>query len=184
MGRSDEVCATLRTMVSRKGSELYGGEAVTQEQHALQAAHLAQLDGAPAHVVTAALLHDVGHLFDPDFDVALESELDHKHEDRGAHFLEQWFGPEVTEPARLHVAAKRYLCATRPGYVEALSAASAHSLELQGGPMSQEEVSAFEAQPHFHDAVRLRIYDDLAKDAQMKTPDIEHFFGVVVQCVR
>lgn len=184
MSSSHEICAELRAMVSRKGGELYGGEAVTQEQHALQAAHLAEIDGAPAHMIVAALLHDVGHLFDPEFDEVLKCSLDHRHEDLGAQFLERWFGTEVTEPARLHVAAKRYLCASRVGYIDTLSRSSMHSLELQGGPMSPEEAIAFEAQPHFRDAVQLRTYDDLAKDPHMQTPDINHFLRFVSQCIR
>ena len=107
-----------------------------------------------------------------------------RREDIGNALLKRWFGPEVTEPVRLHVAAKRYLCATRAGYLEALSPASVHSLGLQGGPMASEEVAAFEAQPYARDAVQVRIYDDLAKDPLMKTPDIEHFLRFVAECAR
>jgi len=173
------IAALLTDMVASKGAELYGGEAVTQEQHGLQAAFLAESDGQPAPVIVAALLHDVGHLFEPEFQRAMELDKDGRHEDIGHAFLKRWFGPEVTEPVRLHVAAKRYLCATRSGYLEALSPASVHSLALQGGPMSPEEVAAFERQPHHAAAVQVRIYDDLAKDVDMKTPLLEHFMRYV-----
>lgn len=174
-----EITEKLMEMVFRKGGDLYGGEAVTQEQHALQAAFLAEQDGQPAHVIVAALLHDVGHLFEPEFNNALESQNDGRHEDIGFAFLKRWFGPEVTEPVHLHVDAKRYLCATRPGYFDTLSPASVHSLALQGGPMSAEEITAFEILPGHKDAVHVRIYDDLAKDVEKKTPDIRHFMKYV-----
>ena len=181
MGKADEICTTLRDMIANKGSALYGGEQVTQEQHALQAAHLAEQDRAPAHVIVAALLHDVGHLFEREFDQALTTTVDMVHEQVGEAFLRRWFRPDVTEPVRLHVMAKRYLCATRPGYFEALSPASVRSLALQGGPMSADEAAAFEADPHYSDAVRVRVYDDMAKDQQRRTPGLEHFLGYVVQ---
>jgi phosphonate degradation associated HDIG domain protein len=184
MGKADEICTQLRDMISKKGSALYGGEQVTQEQHALQAAHLAEQDGAPGHVIVAALLHDVGHLLERDFDQALDATADTFHEQLGEAFLKQWFGPDITEPVRLHVTAKRYRCATRPGYFESLSPASVHSLALQGGPMSAAEVAAFELEPHYRDAVRVRVYDDLAKDQQMRTPGLEHFLGYVARVVR
>lgn len=169
------IAELLKDIVASKGGELYGGEAVTQEQHALQAAFLAERDGQPAPVIVAALLHDVGHLFEPDFQHAMELDKDGHHENIGHAFLKRWFGPEVTEPVRLHVAAKRYLCATRQGYFETLSLASVHSLALQGGPMSPDEVAAFERLAHCEAAVQVRIYDDLAKDVDMKTPPLEHF---------
>lgn len=176
---SSPIVALLAGMVADKGADLYGGEAVTQEQHALQAAFLAEKDGQPASVIVAALLHDVGHLFEPEFERALELDKDGRHEDIGYAFLKRWFGPEVTEPVKLHVAAKRYLCATRRGYFETLSPASVHSLALQGGPMSPEEIAAFEQQAHYEAAVQVRIYDDLAKDANMQTPPLDHFMRYI-----
>lgn len=183
MTQPSDIVSLIAEMVSRKGGELYGGEQVTEEQHALQAAHLAEREGRPAHVIVAALLHDVGHLFEPEFHRAMELQSDGRHEQIGQAFLKRWFGPDVTEPVRLHVAAKRYLCATRPGYFDTLSPASVHSLALQGGPMSAEEVAAFEATPHYADAVQVRLYDDLAKDVTMKTPDMNHFMRYVTAVV-
>ncbi|MEZ5854122.1 MAG: HD domain-containing protein [Hyphomicrobiaceae bacterium] len=171
-----DVLDTLEALMARKGGDLYGGECVTQLQHALQAANLAEQDGKTSSIVVAALLHDIGHLFEPEFERALMTNEDHRHEKLGDAFLKRFFGAEVTEPVRLHVAAKRYLCATRPDYFGSLSPASVHSLKLQGGPMSDEEVAQFEAEPHFAAAVDVRLYDDLAKDPDARTPDLAHFF--------
>src|SRR5690349_24326992 len=120
-----------------------------------QAGALAEAAGAPAPLVAAALLHDVGHL---------RSETDARHGTGGARWLAQWFGPEVTEPVRLHVAAKRYLCAVEPGYAETLSPASVYTLGVQGGPMRGAELAEFAAGPYADDACRLRRWDDAAKD--------------------
>ncbi len=179
MTEKSRIAAMLTGMVAAKGADLYGGEVVTQEQHALQAAFLAEKDGQAAPVIVATLLHDVGHLLEPEFERAMELDKDGRHEDIGHAFLNRWFGPEVTEPVRLHVAAKRYLCATRNGYFETLSPASVHSLSLQGGPMSPDEITAFEQHTHYKAAVQVRIYDDLAKDADLKTPPLAHFMRYV-----
>ena len=118
-------------------------EVVTEREHALQAAQLAEAAGAPDVTVAAALLHDVGRLLieaDPAFVAA-----DRGHDKVGERHLRQWFGPGVTAPVGLHVAAKRYLCAVEADYLERLSAVSVRSLAVQGGPMSENEVVAFRA---------------------------------------
>jgi len=176
--------SVLTDMVEKHGSDLYGGEPVTQLQHALQCAQLAEDEGASAALITAALLHDVGHLLEDDFEDAPEHDSDRRHEDLGDAFLSKWFGPNVTEPVRLHVAAKRYLCAVDPGYFDSLSPMSRHSLMLQGGPMSADEVAEFEANPHCKDAVRLRRWDDRGKDPQMKTATLGYFLSYAIRCVR
>jgi len=176
--------SVLSDMVEKHGNDLYGGEPVTQLQHALQCAQLAENEGASAALITAALLHDVGHLLEDDFEDAPEHDSDRRHEDLGDAFLSKWFGPNVTEPVRLHVAAKRYLCAVDPGYFDSLSPMSRHSLMLQGGPMSADEVSEFEANPHCKDAVRLRRWDDRGKDPQMKTATLGYFLSYAIRCVR
>lgn len=173
------IASQLDELISRKGGDLYGGEAVTQEQHALQAALLAERDGQPPEIIVAALLHDIGHMLEPRFDEALATSSDGRHESIGADVLGRWFGARVTEPVRLHVAAKRYLCATRPGYFENLSPASVHSLGLQGGSMCEAEIVQFEADPHYRDAVQIRLYDDLAKDTKVQTPGLSHFLKYV-----
>ena len=139
-------------------------EAVTELEHALQAAALARADGAPDHLIAAALLHDVGHLVAHD-NVPLDDDLteDFHHERVGARYLTRWFGPDVTAPIALHVAAKRYLCAVEEGYLAVLSPSSMRSLELQGGPMNDKEVEAFERLPHHVEATLVRRWDDAAK---------------------
>lgn len=179
MARSDQLIDELRAMIASKGSNLYGGEAITQQQHALQCAHLAEKEGAPKTLVAAALLHDIGHLMEHDFEDAMARNEDRFHENLGERYLAKWFGPEVTEPVRLHVDAKRYLCATDPGYRAKLSPASEHTLKIQGGPMNDEEVAAFEDNLQYREAVRLRIWDDSGKDPDMKTASLDHYLDIV-----
>ncbi len=176
--------SVLSDMVEKHGRDLYGGEPVTQLQHALQCAQLAEDEGASPALITAALLHDVGHLLEDDFEDAPEHDEDRRHEDLGDAFLSKWFGPDVTEPVRLHVAAKRYLCAVEPGYYDALSPMSRHSLMLQGGPMSEAEIADFKANPYYKDAVRLRRWDDRGKDPRMKTATLGYFLSYALRCVR
>ena len=145
----------------RRGREAYG-EDVSQLEHVLQAAHHAEQAGAAASLVVAALLHDIGHLLEPRRDTGAEPAEDWEHERLGATHLSRHFGPEVVEPVRLHVAAKRYLCATDPSYVGTLSAASVHSLRLQGGPLRPDRIEALERVPYFPEAVLVRRWDDLA----------------------
>ncbi|NNE24508.1 MAG: HD domain-containing protein [Rhizobiales bacterium] len=179
MKDANALITRLREMISAKGGNLYGGEQVTQAQHALQCAQFAEDAGATKPLIAAALLHDIGHLVEHDFESALERDEDRFHENLGDAFLRQWFGPDVTEPVRLHVASKRYLCATDPEYLSKLSAASVHSLRIQGGPMSAAEVAEFEANGNHRDAVQLRIWDDLGKDPAMKTASLDHFLDIV-----
>ena len=158
------------------GDQLYeGGEQVTQQQHALQTAHAAERDGASDTLIAAAILHDYGHLVhDLPQDVVARG-IDDKHEELVAALLEPYFVPAVTEPARLHVPAKRYLCAVEPSYFNELSPVSVRSLERQGGPLNETEVEAFEALPHFADAVRLRRYDEIGKDPNAQTQDLAYY---------
>ncbi len=166
---------TILNLFENNGDSLYGGEAVTQAQHALQTATFARRQSASPALVTASLLHDVGHLLHDLPDDAPDQGIDDAHENLAGQFLASLFGPDVVEPVRLHVAAKRYLCAVKPGYLEHLSEPSILSLKLQGGPMSPEEIEEFESNPFHLDAVRLRIWDDLAKDPEMQTPPLFDF---------
>jgi phosphonate degradation associated HDIG domain protein len=177
------VLAEIVQLFAQRGHSLYGGEAVTQEQHALQAACFARQAGAGPAQVAAALLHDIGHLLHKLPDDAPDQGVDDVHEALAAQFLERHFEPAVVEPARLHVAAKRYLCATRPGYLESLSAPSLLSLELQGGVMKGDELAAFEGLPFFQEAVQLRLWDDLAKDPAMLTPPLADFLPDLEACL-
>ncbi len=167
----DEVLRLFR----EHGDSEYGGEAVTQLEHALQAATRAEKSGADSSLIAAALLHDVGHLLQNLPDDAPDQGVDDRHEELGGRWLDRRFGPAVTEPVRLHVAAKRYLCAVEPGYFSELSRPSVVSLELQGGPMSDEEAKAFETNPHYREAVSLRRWDDEAKVVGEQTPPLEAF---------
>ena len=165
----------LHDLFEGPGTADYLGEEVTQAQHMLQAAALAEADGASPELVIATLLHDVGHFTGPLTGADLMGGTDNRHSHVAADWLARWFGPAVTEPIRLHVAAKRYLCAVDPAYLRVLSAASAYTLEVQGGPMSDQEVAAFEAEPYAADAVRLRGWDDAAKDPTRTVPPFEHY---------
>ena len=157
------------------GREAYVGEAVSQAEHALQAAWLAEREGAPDALVVSALLHDVGHLLVAASDELADRGLDARHEEAGAAWLAEHFGPEVAGPARLHVAAKRYLCAVDPGYRDRLSAASRRSLAFQGGAMTTDEVDGFRRDPHHAEALRLRRWDDEAKIPGLDVPGPEHY---------
>ena len=151
---------SIAALLEEKGSRRYGLAAVSQLQHALQAALLAEQTGGDAALVTAALLHDIGHMVHGLGEDPAADGVDDRHEELGRAYLAALFGPAVTEPVRLHVAAKRYLCATEPDYFAKLSPDSVRSLALQGGPMSAEEVAAFRALPHSEAAVRLRRFDE------------------------
>lgn len=171
-------------LFERRGSAAYHGEAVSQSEHALQAAFAAEREGASDALVAAALLHDVGHLLEgQDEDLAFQG-VDGGHELAGRAFLAAAFGPEIVEPVTLHVAAKRYLCAVEPGYQEALSPASRLSLNLQGGPMSPEEQARFENHRFHQDAVRLRRWDDAAKEVGLETPNLEHYRATLIAVER
>lgn len=162
--------AEIEAVFAEAGGATYG-EQVTQLEHALQCAALAAEDGAPPGLVAAALLHDVGHLVEAPDDAFGQ----HRHDRGGAAWLAGRFGPEVTEPVRLHVAAKRWLCAVEPGYFDRLSPASVHSLGKQGGPMSEAEAAAFEAEPFHAQAVRLRRWDEEGKREGVTVLPLEHY---------
>ena len=159
--------------------EMFGGrgygEDVTQCEHALQVAHFAREDGASDTLVAAGLLHDVGQFLDGAGDAADRDGRDARHEHSGAAFLEQYFPEAVVAPIRLHVAAKRYLCAIEPAYHATLSAASALSLRLQGGPFDAGEAAAFARLPFAQDAIRLRRYDDLGKQTDFDVSPLESY---------
>lgn len=160
-----------------EGAARYGMEAVSQEQHALQCALLAEEAGAAPELVAACLLHDLGHLLHAA--VEGEAQRDELHEYRAIPFLRGEFPDAVLEPMRLHVAAKRFLCAVDPQYALDLSPASQRSLALQGGPFSDAEVLRFLAEPHAMQAVALRRWDDLAKSPTRATPGWDHFSRVL-----
>ncbi|MGA2737192.1 MAG: phosphonate degradation HD-domain oxygenase [Bryobacteraceae bacterium] len=162
-----------------KGGAAYFGEPVSQLEHALQTAYYAERDDAPGWLVAAALLHDIGHLLHDMPEHVADLGVDARHEDLGHAWLAQYFGPEVTAPVRMHVDAKRYLCATDPEYLSLLSPASMQSLRLQGGPFTGAEAREFEQRPFAREAVRLRRWDDLAKAPGMRVPGLDHYRAVI-----
>ena len=165
---------TIIDWLSRRAGGLYGGEPVTQLEHALQCASRAQADGATPSLVTAALLHDLGHLSDTPDDAR------HPHEELAASQLQPLFGAAVTEPIRLHVAAKRYLCVSDPAYWTNLSPMSKQSLEWQGGAYTVAQAASFIIQPHASDAVRLRQWDDASKIPGQSTGSLPHFVAIML----
>jgi gamma-butyrobetaine dioxygenase len=171
MTTSDELFA----LYQQQGTALYFGEPVTVTEHCLQAAHFAQAANAPESLVIAALLHDIGHLLEPLPDDIADWSTDPQHELTGSRWLAARFAPAVWQPVRLHVPAKRYLCATDPSYFGKLSSASVITLGLQGGPMSGREVAAFEAEAYHRDAVLVRLWDDQGKIAGLSTADFGHY---------
>ena len=162
-------------LLTSRGGESYFGEPVTVLEHCLQSAHFAQQAGSSDALIVAALLHDLGHLLhDDDEDVAAQGR-DTRHEELGDRALGPHLPASVTEPIRLHVAAKRYLCALDLDYLGALSPSSLLSLGLQGGPMSQAEAAAFIHQPFAADGVTLRRWDDEAKIPLLTVPDAKSY---------
>ena len=155
---------------------LHYGEGVTQLEHALQSAVLAESQASPPSLIVAALLHDIGHFFEREEDVAA---FDDRHEAVGARLLERLFPESVYRPVALHVAAKRYLCFTEPQYWAGLSQASQQSLKLQGGPFDRTQAEAFERAPFWRDAVQLRRFDDMGKRQEISGRAFADFMPII-----
>jgi len=179
MAMTDPRLAEIAALFQTRGAAAYGLAGVSQTEHALQAAALA----APPALVAAALLHDIGHLVAELGDDPAAEGIDDAHEAVGHAWLTRYFGPAVTEPVRLHVAAKRFLCGAEPAYFSMLAPDSVRSLALQGGPMGAAEAATFAAVPHAADAVRLRRWDEAAKVVGLATPGVEWFLPAVGECL-
>jgi phosphonate degradation associated HDIG domain protein len=162
----------------------YSGEGVTQLEHALQCAELAESEGADDALVTAALLHDLGHMLNLQGESPTVRGIDDQHQYFAIPFIRPLFPPDVVEPIRLHVDAKRALCALDPGYYDALSDDSKRSLDLQGGIYTPEEARFFAAKPYARDAMRVRRWDDQAKVPGKATPGLDHYLEVVARTTR
>ncbi len=173
-GKTD-IVGHISDILLRRGAESYLGEAVSMSGHMLQCARLARSAGASDELVAAALLHDIGHYSNEFPEDALEVGINNFHERAGAALLAGVFPPLVVEPVRLHVAAKRYLCAVEPGYHARLSAASVHTLELQGGAMTTAACREFEKNPYHLEALRLRRWDEEAKVPVRETAPFEDY---------
>ena len=180
MSLSDDILSIYQA----RGGEAYFGEQVSMTEHGLQAAHFAAAEGAPQPLIVAALLHDIGHLLEAVPDAIEDWTVDAHHEELGARWLARRFDAEIAEPVRLHVPAKRYLCATDAHYLAQLSAASVHTLKLQGGPMSPRELPQFEAQRFWREAVRVRRWDDQGKVAGLKTRSLGEYAALIEEVAR
>jgi [1-hydroxy-2-(trimethylamino)ethyl]phosphonate dioxygenase len=175
MTEAAESIDRLFAVLTTNGGAQYGQERVSQLAHALQCGLAAEQAGATPALIGAALLHDIGHLVHKLGEDAAVRGIDDHHEALGAKLLAKWFVPALSEPVALHVDAKRYLCASEPGYFAILSPASVRSLELQGGIYDEAGAAAFRARPHAEDAVRVRRWDEAAKVQGLSTPDLAHF---------
>ena len=172
----------IEKLFDQKGHEQYTGEPVTQLEHALQASFLAEQEGASDELVTAAFLHDLGHLLHDLGETPSIHGVDDVHQYRVVPFLRGLFSDRVIDAIQRHVDAKRYLCATRPEYYASLSEDSKRSLKLQGGIFSEAEAALFIAEPGANDAVRVRLWDDLAKQACLVTPKVSHYLEIAKRC--
>lgn len=180
---SSNIVDFLGSIFERRGGEEYLGEPVTMGEHMLQGATIAEQNGQPEEIIVGALLHDIGH-FTSEFGTYHPDDTeDRHHEDAGAEVLEQFFPSVITDCCRYHVAAKRYLCATKPEYFKRLSPASVHTLELQGGPMNANEVAEFEQSPNLKEIIAVRYLDEAGKREGMETPDYWHFAPMVQRMV-
>ena len=180
---SEEFIIFLARIFERGLNTAYGAGAVSMCSHMLQTANSAELAGANQELVVASLLHDIGH-FGTDFSLDFEdgrhtamllATKDRRHEEAGADLLETFFGSDVAEPVRLHVSAKRYLCAVDPNYYNNLAETTRHTLNLQGGSMTPEEVKLFESNPYAEAASKLRRWDDLATHQERQVPNFDHY---------
>ncbi len=176
----DEILAIYES----RGASAYYGEPVSMTEHGLQAAHFAQAERAPPDLVAAALLHDIGPLLEPVPDDIADWKVDARHEEVGSRWLAARFRASVAAAVRLHVPAKRYLCATDRSYGAKLSPASVLTLELQGGPMSALEAAAFEREPFHREALRVRRWADLGKLAGLKTAALSDYRALVEGVVK
>ena len=176
---TENIVDFIGSIFERRGGEEYLGEPVTMGQHMLQGATLAEQNKEPDEIVVGALLHDIGHFTSEFGTFSMDDTEDRYHENAGAALLENFFPSVITDCCRYHVAAKRYLCATDPQYFNKLSDASIHSLNLQGGPMSEAEIINFKRNPNLKQILTVRLYDDAAKVPKMATPSFRHFAPLV-----
>ena len=174
----------IEDIFNRRGAESYLGEDVTMAQHMLQAAQCAEESGADGSLIVAALLHDIGHYKNEIPETALTKGINNYQEEAGANFLEDYFPVSVIEPMRQHVSAKRYLCAVKSNYFQSLSVASVHTLNLQGGPMNENEIKEFEKNAYLDECIKLRYWDEDAKDPERIHPQFSYFRALVESLVK
>ena len=162
-------------LLNAQGGSAYFGEPVSILEHSLQAAHCAELAGAGSALISAALLHDIGHMLHGLDEGIAGRGHDGMHEEVAAAYLARWFGEDVTTPIRLHVPAKRFLCWHEPEYLRQLSPASVESLAVQGGPMNDAQAADFLHNPFATAAIALRHWDDEAKIPGLPVPDAAYY---------
>ncbi len=179
----DNIVSFLGDIFERCGDEEYLGEPVTMAQHMLQGATLAEEQGLSEEIIVGALLHDIGHFTSEFGRFSMSDTIDRYHEDAGAKVLEAFFPSVITDCVKYHVAAKRYLCAKDTEYFNKLSTASVHSLKLQGGPMSADEVNKFEKNSNLEKIIQVRFLDDAGKKPDIDTPDFWYFAPMVQRLV-
>ena len=178
------VIEKILSVYRQRGQWKYGSEDVTQLEHALQCGTLAIQEESPDHLIAAALLHDIGHILEDAAEMPRDGQnYDDHHEAVGDGFLKQHFGAQVADPVRLHVAAKRYLCTKHPEYESTLSPTSRQSYYDQGGPMDEKELQLFESEPHFVESLKLRKWDDQAKDTDAAPPKLDDFVPYLERCL-
>ena len=153
---------------------LYIGEKVTMSEHMIQTAMLAEKTNCSSNLVCSSLLHDYGHFILENPDDLVAKDKDGRHEDVGYEFLEKYFLEDVLGPIKYHVKAKKYLVREKK-YYELLSEASKASLKLQGGVMSNEEAKKFETNKFFENSIKLRKFDEIAKESGLKIKSINEY---------
>lgn len=180
----DNAVDKLQGLFDAIATTSYLGEPVTIAEHMLQSAACAKRDGAGDALIAAALLHDVGYYVDPNPDNENETDQKKRHDKAAARLLASVLPPAVTEPIRLHVDAKRYLCAVEPSYYDKLSDASIHTMSLQGGIMTNDDADVFAGEPYSDDAVRMRRWDEEGKDPDVDVPGFETYRAMLERLVR
>jgi len=181
---ADSIVDHIEDVFRRRGAESYLGEQVTMAQHMLQTAQCAEQAGADNSQIVAALLHDIGHYKNEIPETSLAKGINNFHEEAGANFLEDFFPLSVVEPIRQHVDAKRYLCAVKSDYLERLSPASVHTLNLQGGSMNKEEVTEFEKNDYLEQCIQLRYWDEEGKDPEREHPPFAYYRSLIESLVK
>ena len=180
---SKNIVKFLKEIFEQCGHLEYLGEQVTMSEHMRQSAFLAEKKGYKEDIVVAALLHDIGHFVSELGSFKINDEYDRLHEEAGAHFLEKYFPTIISDCVRFHVAAKRYLCAIKPEYLNTLSEASIHSLKLQGGPMNKIEVKKFNQNVNLDEIIKVRYLDDAGKLVGEDTPNFDYFAPMILRLV-
>jgi len=180
--KATKIADEIMNFYQQHGGEEYAGEKLTQLEHMVQAAQLAEEQGYDDEVILAAFLHDVGHLCEPGHG---DNEMDgfgiKDHEEIGAEFLKsKGFSKKIVRLVQSHVEAKRYLTLKNPSYYEQLSEASKKTLEYQGGRMEEDEASAFEQYPLFDLIIKMRKWDEQAKIEHKRIPDLNLYRQMII----